>query len=122
MVVHVVAPGAQSYKRIAAPTGDPNDVDCDINAGRAKNPDEGTRRLSLIKMLAFSRTFVALMVALPHRSGMLPFNVSFVTSAFLDWLYMLLERHVVNSIFNTRVGTNMGRFKVGAVVPLRAAW
>jgi hypothetical protein len=62
------------------------------------------------------------MVALPHRSGMLPFNVSFVTSAFLDWLYMLLERHVVNSIFNTRVGTNMGRFKVGAGVPLRAAW
>jgi hypothetical protein len=66
-------------------------------------------------MIAFSRTFAGVMVALPHRSGMFPFRVSTPTSAFLDWLFMLVKEHVM-CIFNVRVVENFGRIKVSLFV------
>jgi hypothetical protein len=114
VVLHAVVPGAQSYKRIEAPTGDPNDVSCDISEGRATNPEEGPRRDLLVKTMVMGGpigAFAKLMVALPHRSGMLPFHISWVSSAYLDWLNMLIKRHAM-CIFNPRVADNMGRIKV----------
>ncbi len=85
------------------------------NDGRARVPEEGERQRALIKMIAFSRTFAGVMVALPHRSGMFPCRVSTPTSAFLDWLFMLVKEHVM-CIFNVRVVENFGRIKVGFLV------
>ena len=110
-VLHATCPGALNYKRIRLSTGDPADVDCDINEGRAQNPEDGPRRWTLIKMLAFTRTFAGVMVALPHRSGAFPFRVSCVTSAYLEWMFMLVKQHVFG-IFNTRVIESFGRMRV----------
>jgi len=114
VVVHALVPGAMKYKRIEVPTGDPNDVSCDISEGRANNPEEGPRRDLLVKSIAFAGAFgvvAKLVAALPHRSGMLPFHISWVTSAFLDWQNMLVKRHAM-CLFNPRVAENMGRVKV----------
>jgi hypothetical protein len=86
-------------------------VHCELNDGRAKIPEEGDRQLALVKMIAFSRMFAGIMVALPHRSGMMPFHVSTPTSAFLDWLFMLVKEHVM-CLFNVRIVENFGRMKV----------
>ncbi len=83
------------------------------NDGRARVPEEGERQRALVKMIAFSRTFAGVMVALPHRSGMFPFRVSTPTSAFLDWMFMMVKEHVM-CIFNVRVVENFGRIKVRA--------
>jgi hypothetical protein len=111
VVQHVMAPGASRYRRITESDGKPNSVHCELNDGRAKIPEEGDRQLALVKMIAFSRMFAGIMVALPHRSGMMPFHVSTPTSAFLDWLFMLVKEHVM-CLFNVRIVENFGRMKV----------
>jgi len=112
VVQHAQAPGASRYRRITESDGKrPNKVHCELNDGRARIPEEGERQCALIKMIAFSRTFAGVMVALPHRSGMFPFRVSTPTSAFLDWMFMLVKEHVM-CIFNVRVVENFGRIKV----------
>jgi hypothetical protein len=112
VVQHAQAPGASRYRRITESDGkQPNKVHCELNDGRARIPEEGERQSALIKMIAFSRTFAGVMVALPHRSGMFPFRVSAPTSAFLDWMFMLVKEHVM-CIFNVRVVENFGRIKV----------
>jgi len=42
---------------------------------------------------------------------MLPFHISSITSAFLDWLFMLVKEHVL-CLFNVRVRESFGRMKV----------
>lgn len=110
-VMHAVPPGAPAYKKTRNAGGGANEVHCEVNDGRAKNPDEGQRQLHLIKLLGFSRIFAGIMVALPHRSGMLPFHISSITSAFLDWMFMLVKEHVL-CLFNVRVRESFGRMKV----------
>jgi hypothetical protein len=122
VVVHVVSPGAPSYKPILEDGVEPNNVKCEVNAGRAKNPEEGPRQLFLLKMIALSRMFTGVVVALPHRSGMFPFHVSGPSSSCLDWMYMMLEAHVM-CIFNVRVSESIGRMKVRhCLVHLALAW
>jgi hypothetical protein len=112
VVVHVVAPGAPAYKKIKdSGGGDAHEVHCEVNDGRAKNPDDGPRQLYLLKLLGFTRIFTGIMVALTHRSGMFPFHVSSVTSAFLDWLFVYVKEHVL-CLFNVRVKESFGRMKV----------
>lgn len=52
------------------------------------------------------------MVALPHRTGMLPIDHNPHAAAFLDWLFMFVKGHV-QCIFEKRVTQNFGRMKDG---------
>ena len=109
-VLHVASPGALNYTRIVQQTGDPADVPCDINEGHAQNPEDGPRKLTLIKALAVSR-LVAAQVALFHRSGSLPFRVPAVTAAFSNWMVMMVKHHT-QCVFNNRVAESFGRIRV----------
>jgi hypothetical protein len=112
VVTHAAAPGAPAYKKVKkAEKKKPHDVRCEVNKGRAKNPDEGPRQKYLLNLLGFSRIFAGIMVALPHRSGMFPFHVSSVSSALMDWMFMLVDEHVL-CLFNVRVRESIGRIKV----------
>jgi hypothetical protein len=59
----------------------------------------------------FVNVFAKVMVAVPHRSGVCPFQINFVTAAFLDWIFMLVNGHVV-SLFSPRVLESLSRMKV----------
>lgn len=59
----------------------------------------------------FTNVFAKVMVAVPHRSGVCPFQINFATAAFLDWIFMLINGHVV-SLFSPRVLESLSRMKV----------
>jgi hypothetical protein len=59
----------------------------------------------------FTNVFAKVMVAVPHRSGVCPFQINFATSAFLDWIFMLVKGHVL-PLFDARVVESVGRMKV----------
>ena len=51
------------------------------------------------------------MVALPHRTGMLPIAHNPHVASYLDWLFMLIKEHIL-CIFDASVAQNFGRIKV----------
>ena len=63
----------------------------------------------------FTNVFAKVMVAVPQRSGVCPFQINFVTAAFLDWIFMLVNGHVV-SLFSPRVLESLSRMKVSLCV------
>ena len=69
------------------------------------------RRQYLAKSIMFTNVFAKVMVAVPHRSGVCPFQINFVTSAFLDWIFMIVKGHLL-SLFDARVIESVGRMKV----------
>ena len=69
------------------------------------------RRQLLTKIIMFTNVFAKVMVATPHRSGVCPFQINFATSAFLDWIFMLVKGHLL-SLFDARVIESVGRMKV----------
>ena len=109
-VTHVCHPGAPAYFELKESSCQINDVQCELNDGRAKMP-QGEDMKSILKMIFFSKIFTSVMVALPHRSGMMPFHINSTTSALLDWMYMIVRSHLF-CIFNGDVIENFGRIKV----------
>ncbi len=111
-VQHVVTAGAPAYRRIESRDNKrANDVHCETNDIRARVPEEGSRLMFIVKMLGFTKLLTKVMVAVPHRSGMCPFEINTPTAAVLDWLFMLIKEHVL-CIFDTRVVESFGRMKV----------
>jgi hypothetical protein len=109
-VTHVCDPGAPAYYEISDNIGEINHVQCELNDGRASMPSE-TEMLLILKQIFFSKIFTSVMVALPHRAGMLPFHVNKTSSAFLDWLYMVIRAHLF-CVFNGYMIENIGRVQV----------
>ena len=109
-VTHVCHPGAPAYFELKESSCQINDVQCELNDGRAKMP-QGEDMKSILKTIFFSKVFTSVMVALPHRSGMMPFHINSTTSALLDWMYMIVRSHLF-CIFNGDVIENFGRIKV----------
>jgi hypothetical protein len=109
-VTHVADPGAPAYYKISDQSGEINRVQCELSDGRATMPSE-TELYILLKQIFFSKVFTSVMVALPHRAGMFPFKINQTSSAFLDWLYMVLRSHLF-CVFNTHMIENFGRIKV----------
>jgi hypothetical protein len=110
VVTHVCDPGAPAYYEISDRSGEINRVQCELNDGRSTMPAE-EELLIILKQIFFSKVFTSVMVALPHRAGMLPFRVNETSSAFLDWLYMVIRSHLF-CVFNTHMIENFGRIKV----------
>lgn len=122
-VTHVCDPGAPAYYEIMDQSGDINKVQCELNDGRATMPTD-TELYIILKQIFFSRVFTSVMVALPHRAGMLPFKINPTTQSLLDWLYMVIRSHVF-CIFNGNMIENFGRIKVGSFflfLEPRVAW
>lgn len=109
-VTHVCNPGAPAYFEISDHSGEINRVQCEMSDGRASLPED-TELYILLKQIFFSKIFTSVMVALPHRAGMLPFKINSTTSAFLDWMYMVLRSHFF-CVFNSHMIENFGRIKV----------
>jgi hypothetical protein len=111
-VQHVVTAGAPAYRRIESRDNKKaNDVHCETNDTRARVPDEEPRLSLLVKLLGFTKLLTRVMVAVPHRSGVCPFEISSPSAAFLDWLFMMIKEHAL-CIFDTRVAESYGRMKV----------
>lgn len=111
VVTHVCDPGAPAYYEISDKSGEINRVQCELNDGRSTMPSEDELLITL-KQIFFSKVFCSVMVALPHRAGMLPFHVNETSSSFTDWLYMIIRSHLF-CVFNTHMIENFGRVKVG---------
>jgi hypothetical protein len=111
-VQHVVTAGAPAYRRLD-PRDDKkaNDVHCEASDVRASVPDEGVRMQGLVKLLGFTKLLTKVMVAVPHRSGMCPFEINSSSAAFLDWVFMMIKEHAT-CIFDARVLESLGRMKV----------
>lgn len=109
-VTHVCDPGAPAYYEITEQSGEINRVQCELNDGRATMPTE-EELFILLKQIFFSKVFTSVMVALPHRAGMLPFHINKTSSSFLDWMYMIVRGHLF-CIFNVHMIENFGRIKV----------
>lgn len=109
-VTHVCNPGAPAYYKISDQSGEINRVQCELNDGRSGMPS-GSELLIILKQIFYSKIFSSVMVALPHRAGMLPFKINATSSAFLDWLYMVIRSHMFG-VFNTHMIENFGRIKV----------
>jgi hypothetical protein len=79
--------------------------------------EDQPRRQLLVKITMFTNVFAKVMVAVPHRSGVCPFQINFVTTAFLDWIFMLINGHMV-SLFDARVLESLPRMRVSDLVSL----
>ena len=110
-VTHVCHPGAPAYYEMREDSGQINDVQCELNDGRATMP-RGAELIKILKTIFFSKVFASVMVALPHRAGMLPFHINTTTSSFLDWMYMIVQSHLF-CLFNADMIENFGRIKNG---------
>lgn len=109
-VTHVLPPGAPSYKKLNAESLELNDVKCDQNDGRSNMPD-GQRLLIFLKSIFFPLIFAKCEVALLHRSGAMPYRINSVSSAVLDWFYMLIKEHIF-CVCNPIMIENYGRNRV----------
>ena len=111
-VQHVVTAGAPAYRRLESRDNKKaNDVHCETNDVRARVPEDEPRLSMIVKLLGFTKLLTKVMVAVPHRSGMCPFEISQPTAAFLDWLFMMIKEHAL-CIFDARVTESYGRMKV----------
>jgi len=116
-VTHVLPPGAPSYKKLNAESLELNDVKCDQNDGRSNMPD-GHRLLIFLKSIFFPLIFAKCEVAMLHRSGAMPYRINSVSSAVLDWFYMLIKEHIF-CVCNPIMIENYGRNRVRYLFLLR---
>lgn len=111
-VIHTMVPGATAY--VATESGAPSfsGIHCDQNQSRDKTPMEEPRRSYLIRLIGLTHVFAATLVALPNRSGIIPFEINDTVLAFLDWLFLYIRTHV-SCVLDTDVVESFNRMKVG---------
>lgn len=109
-VTHAALPGAPAYRKLEEQSGVLNDVKCELNDGRATMPS-GDKLLIILKTIFFSQIFAKVEVGMLHKAGAFPYSINFVTSATLDWFYMLVREHLF-CLFNSNMIENFGRIRV----------
>jgi hypothetical protein len=75
-----------------------NTVACHKNSSRDTDIDDTQDKNCLLFMIAFSNLFATVMVAAPHDTGVIPFEINWVTQAFCDWIFLYVQAHM-SSLF-----------------------
>ena len=120
-VIHTMVPGSPAYYSGKIVSDSFNDVRCDKTQSRARIPDVEPRRSMLVKLLPLAHVLSATLVALPNRSGIIPFEISHVSLAFLDWIFLYLRTHL-SSVLDLDVIESFNRMKVCGHLGLTAVY
>ena len=110
-VIHTMVPGSPAYFTANVTSSSFNDVRCDKTQSRPRIPDEGPRKALLVTLLPLAHVLASTLVALPNRSGIIPFDISHVSLAFLDWIFLYVRTHL-SSILDVDVLESFSRMKV----------
>ena len=113
-VIHTMVPGSPAYFTGNVASSTFNDVRCDKTQSRPRIPDEGPRKAVLVTLLPLAHVLASTLVALPNRSGIIPFEISHVSLAFLDWIFLYVRTHL-SSILDVDVLESFSRMKVREV-------
>ena len=110
-VIHTMVPGSPAYFTGNVASLSFNDVRCDKTQSRPRIPDEGPRKAVLVTLLPLAHVLASTLIALPNRSGIIPFEISHVSLAFLDWIFLYVRTHL-SSILDVDVLESFSRMKV----------
>ena len=114
-VIHTMVPGSAAYHGGMKGASNFNDVRCDKTQSRSRVPEKEPRRSILVKLLPLAHVLASTLVALPNRVGIIPFEISPVPLAFLDWMFLYVRTHLLG-VLDTDVVESFSRMKVGADV------
>ena len=115
-VIQTMAPGSPAYYSGKYVPETFNDIRCDKTQSRAQIPDVEPRRSGLVRLLPLAHVLAATLVALPNRSGIIPFEIGPITLAFLDWIFLYIRTHLA-SVLDLDVIESFNRMKVSARIP-----
>ena len=66
-----------------------------------------------MRLLPLAHVLAATLVALPNRSGIIPFEIGPMSLAFLDWIFLYIRTHLA-SVLDLDVIESFNRMKVSA--------
>jgi len=118
-VIAAMVPGSGAYFPSNATQTGFNSIRCDRNQSRDRLPEEGPRREYLTKLLALAHVLSACLIALPNRSGIVPYEIADPVLAYLDWLFLYIRTHV-SCVLDTDVLESFNRMKV--LIVFRTYW
>ena len=119
-VIHTMVPGSAAYHGGLKGAKAFNDVRCDKTQSRSRVPEAEPRRSILVKLLPLAHVLASTLVALPNRVGIIPFEISHVSLAYLDWIFLYVRTHLIG-VLDTDVVESFSRMKVRVAV-LYLSW
>ncbi len=109
-VIAAMVPGSGAYFPSDSSQTGFNNIRCDRNQSRDRLPEEGPRREYLTKLLSLPHVLSACLIALPNRSGIVPYEIADPVLAYLDWLFLYIRTHV-SCVLDTDVLESFNRMK-----------